>query len=94
MSEPVSRTFVVTNRHGLHVRPCLAIVQTAARFQATVTILKKDGPTANAASILELISLAATQGTELIVTASGSQAELVLDALGGLFASEFESVYK
>lgn len=88
-----TRTVSITNPHGLHVRPCLAIVNTVRRHQAEVSV-KKNGQTANAASILELMSLAAPQGTELVLSAQGPNAEEALDALARLFANEFEILYK
>ncbi len=48
----------------------------------------------DAASILDLMSLGATQGTELVLSPSGPQAEEVLDALAQLFDAEFEVDYK
>jgi hypothetical protein len=56
--------------------------------------VQKDGQTANAANILELMSLGAAQGTELVLSAKGSNAEEALNALARLFANEFEILYK
>lgn len=93
VTETATRAVAVTNRHGLHVRPCLAIVNTVRRHNAEVTI-HKNGQAANASSILELMSLAATQGTELVLSAKGANAQEALDALARLFANEFEILYK
>ena len=82
------RTVVVTNRHGLHARPCLAIVNTVGRYQAKVTV-QKGRQTVDASSVPNLMSLAATQGTELVLSASGPDAAEVLEALVRLFAAEF-----
>lgn len=89
----LTRTVNITNPHGLHVRPCLAIVNTVRRHNAEVTV-QKNGQTANASSILDLMSLAATQGTELVLSAKGPNATEALDALARLFANEFEILYK
>ena len=92
-TEAATRTVAITSPHGLHVRPCLAIVNTVRRHNAEVTV-QKNGQTANAASILDLMSLAAPQGTELVLSAKGPNAAEALDALARLFANEFEILYK
>ena len=82
----VTRTLRVTHQHGLHLRPCSAIVTIVGRHLANVMI-QKGGQSADASSILDLVSLAATQGTELVLTATGPEAEESLEAMVGLFAS-------
>jgi phosphocarrier protein len=89
MSPEVStRTVTVANQHGLHARPCLAIRKTVGDFDAKVTV-KFNGQTAGADSVLELLSLAVDQGDQLVLSASGPQADEALDALVRLFEEEF-----
>jgi phosphotransferase system HPr (HPr) family protein len=83
--QAVSQTLRVTHQHGLHLRPCSAIVTAVGRHLAKVRI-QKGSQFADAASILDLLSLAATQGTELVLTATGPEAEEALQAVVGLFA--------
>jgi phosphotransferase system HPr (HPr) family protein len=90
--EIYTRTVTVTNRHGLHARPCLVIVKTVQKYDAQVTI-RRGNQIADAASILDLLSLGATQGAELILSAKGRQAEEVIDALAQHFDAEFEVDY-
>ncbi|MBC8869210.1 MAG: HPr family phosphocarrier protein [Planctomycetes bacterium] len=87
-----SRTVVVSNHHGLHTRPCSAIVDVVGRHRANVTV-QKGSQTVDASSILELMSLAASQGTELVLSATGHDAAEVLEALVHLFANEFGVAY-
>jgi phosphocarrier protein len=87
-----SRTVVVTNRDGLHARPCSAIVDTVGRHRANVTV-QKGSQAVDASSILDLMSLAASQGTELVLSATGPDAVEVLEALVRLFADEFGVSY-
>jgi phosphotransferase system HPr (HPr) family protein len=86
--EPPSRTVVVSRPAGLHARPCLAIVNTVRRFQSKVQ-LRRDKETADADQILQLMALGAPQGTELVLTANGPDADEALDALERLFANDF-----
>ncbi len=84
LTETRTRTVTVTNVDGLHTRPCVAIVKTVSRHQAHVTI-QKGTQSVDAASVMDLLSLAATQGTELVLTATGAEAERTLEAVAGLF---------
>ncbi len=79
-----SRTVLVAHQQGLHMRPCSVIVDTVGRHQANVTV-QRGSQSANAASMLGLLSLAAAEGTELILSATGPEAEEVLETLARLF---------
>ena len=92
-AETFTQAATVTNRHGLHARPALVIVKTVKKYDAQVTV-HKGSQIVNAASIFDLLSLGAAQGTELILSASGPQAEEVNEALAQHFADEFEVDYK
>ena len=50
-----------------------------------------NGQTANAANILELMSLGAAQGTKLVLAAKGPDANAALESLGCLFVNDFEN---
>ncbi len=84
----VTKTVKVLNQQGIHARPSLAIMNTVRKYQATVT-LQKGAQVVNAGNILDLLSLGAAHGTELIVAAKGDQAEEAAEALVKLFAAEF-----
>jgi phosphocarrier protein HPr len=58
---------------ALHARPAGALVREASRFDAAVQ-LASNGKLANAKSILEILSLGATAGTELVITGLGQDA--------------------
>ncbi len=88
MGRSVNRTLTVSNPLGLHVRPCLAIVNTVRQFKAVVKI-RNGKQAADATSMLQLMTLAATEGTELVVSAKGPEAEQALEALNELFATGF-----
>jgi len=81
-----TRAVVLSHHHGLHVRPCLAIVNTLRRIDARVKI-QVGSQTADAASILELMALGAGKGTKLMLTATGIDAVEALDALARLMAN-------
>jgi phosphocarrier protein HPr len=83
---PLRRTVTIANPMGFHFRPIAAFAQLAARFQCSVSVWKGDRRV-NGKSPLELMTLAAEQGSELIVEVSGSDASAALDALAEVLAS-------
>jgi phosphocarrier protein HPr len=83
-----ARDVVVSNRTGIHARPSLAIANTVRRFNSEVEI-RNGNQAVNAKDILQLLSLGAAQGTRLTLTATGPDADQVLDALELLFRDHF-----
>ena len=73
-------TVVITNESGLHARPATAFTQLAAKFASKVTVVA-NGKTANAKSILTILTLGATQGTSVVLTADGVDEEAALATL-------------
>jgi len=80
---------IVSNPAGLHARPAAAIVQAVRRFKSKVEI-RKENEVVDAGNILDLMTLCATQGTELLLTAKGPDADQVLDAVVAEFAKHYE----
>ena len=80
MSEKVCRTVVVCNPQGFHARPAYMFAELASRFDCAVELVK-DGERIDGKSILEIITLGASQGTRLSIVTSGPQAEDALVAL-------------
>ncbi len=78
--QSVSRKVVIANRQGLHARPADMFVKTAQQYQSNVEI-ERDGLRVSGKSILDLMVLAAEQGTELTITVIGPDASQAADAL-------------
>jgi phosphotransferase system HPr (HPr) family protein len=85
-SAPLQRKVLLANPNGLHMRPSAVFVQTAARFQSSVTVMH-DGKSANGKSILDLIGLGAEHGCELTLEADGPDADTALEALSALLST-------
>lgn len=75
----------LTNPHGLHARPAAQFVQKAAAFRCDVKIAAGNR-SANAKSILQVLSLGLTRGTDIVVEADGSDEEECLAELAALLA--------
>lgn len=67
----------------LHARPAGLLVRAASGYDACVTLRAGDKQ-ADAKSILQVLSLGATGGSQIEVEASGSEASAALDAVAGL----------
>ena len=70
MSEPQRRTARIMNKRGLHARAAAKIVEAAARFTSEITITH-DEQSVNARSIMGLMMLAASLGTDVGSCADG-----------------------
>jgi len=82
------RTFVITNKLGLHARAANMVVQVASNFESTIT-MDKDGIEANAKSIMGLLLLAAGQGSMIIVRAEGKDCREAIEKIGELIEGKF-----
>ena len=83
-----SRRVTIVNDLGVHLRAAGILVQCAGQFEADVW-LDRDGTRANAKSIMSVLSLAASKGVELELTAEGADADRAVEALSELIASGF-----
>lgn len=74
------RHFAVTSPQGFHARPADLFVKLASKFQSRIELIK-GSERVDGKSILAILTLAATEGTELTIEASGSDADAAADAL-------------
>ena len=78
----------IANKKGLHARASAKIVEAAARFQSRINI-SKDGQTVDARSIMGLMMLAASEGSEIAIDADGPDAAAALAAIVALANAKF-----
>ena len=86
--QEITKQVKIPNSLGLHARPAMQLVDVANRFEADLQIAK-GSQQVDAKSIMQVMTLAATQGTKLVLTATGSDATEALDAMAGLIAEGF-----
>ena len=83
MSTPVTREIVIRNKQGLHARPALLFAKMAHQFKSQVTLVcanrRIDGR-----SSLEILTLGAGPGTELVLEATGEDAHEAIETLAQL----------
>ena len=73
----------------MHARAAVKFVNMANRFSSTVRI-EKNGNEIDGKSILGILTLAAVQGTEIVIKVSGKDEERALRALVELVNSKFQ----
>lgn len=79
-------TVTLTNPTGLHARPAKVFAKAAAGSGHDVTVRKGD-TTANAASVLSVLTLDCHHGDEITISVEGDDAETVLADLVTLVES-------
>ncbi len=84
----VCKKFEIKNKLGLHARAAALLVQTVNRFSSEVKI-SKDGLMVDARSILGVLTLAATKGSQILVEAGGKDAEEAVHAIERLVEKKF-----
>ncbi len=83
-----SAEVTIVNRRGLHARASAKFVQTAGEYTADVQVTRC-GETVGGTSIMGLMMLAASQGSQIFIESEGPQAEEAIDALIELVESKF-----
>lgn len=83
-----TRKAIITGQLGLHARPAARFVKLAGSFKSEIEVTA-NGVTVSGGSIMGLMMLGAGDGTELILMATGPDAEAALDALEKLVAQGF-----
>jgi phosphotransferase system HPr (HPr) family protein len=86
-----SKDIVVQNTMGLHARPAMQFVDMANSFASNITVRRMSDPPAEAdgKSVMQMIILEATQGTQLRIEADGEDADRAVADLAGLFEAKF-----
>jgi phosphotransferase system HPr (HPr) family protein len=83
------RQVIILDPLGLHLRPAAELAALARSFRSDIRIIAK-GATADAKSLLGLVTLAAGCGTTLDIVAHGPDAEAAIAALTGFFVAGLE----
>jgi phosphocarrier protein len=83
------KVVTVINRAGIHARPSAILVQTTKNFSSNIYI-EKNSDRINAKSIMGIITLGASYGTELKIIAEGEDEKAAVETLVKLFESKFE----
>ena len=90
MSGEYKKAVSIKNKLGLHARAASKLVSLASRYESeSKLIILPSQVAANCKSIMGLMMLAASCGTEVVITASGQDAQDVVDAIIQLIDQKF-----
>ena len=89
MQTKAASSQIIQNRLGLHARPASMFVRVANKHRADIWV-QKDGQRVNGKSILGLMTLAAGQGSGIVIPAQGVDAEKAVQELGKLVQRRFD----
>lgn len=82
---------IIQNTLGLHARPAMAFVDLASSFVSSIMVRRSDADElVDGKSIMQMLLLAATCGTEIEICAEGPDSEGAVAALVRLVESRFD----
>lgn len=84
----VSQSVIVLNKTGIHARPASLFVNTASGFKADIKVFK-NGKSAIAKSLLGILALGISQGSEITISAEGEDEQAAVTSLVKLVESKF-----
>jgi phosphocarrier protein HPr len=88
-SGKIKKEVLIQNKLGLHARPAAMFVRIANKHKADIWV-EKEGEQVNGKSIMGLMMLAAGQGTKLLISAEGVDAEGAIQELEQLIEKRFD----
>jgi len=84
----IKTTATISNKLGLHARASAKLTKLASGFRSDVALTRNDRRV-NAKSIMGVMMLAAGQGVDIEVEASGDDEQAAVDALLALINDKF-----
>jgi phosphocarrier protein HPr len=86
-------TVKIINPLGLHARAAAQLVRLAAQFKSKIKLTRTDNQvTADAKSILSVLTLAAARGTELKLNVEGFDEEEAMNAIEQMVVNGFGEI--
>lgn len=83
-----TRELEIVNKLGLHARAAAKLVSCASRFASRIEVERR-GQRVNAKSIMGVMMLAASKGSQILVEAMGEDEEAALEAIETLVRDRF-----
>ena len=85
----IEQQITIINKLGLHARAASKLVNLAAQFSSSV-LLNNQGTQINAKSIMGVMMLAASKGTEMSIEVDGDDENDCMQALVNLINNRFD----
>ena len=87
----IERTVKIVNKAGLHTRPAATVVKMAAKYKCEFFI-SRDGMSINGKSIIGVMTLAAEEGSDLILSFDGEDEEQAANEIINYFERGFDEL--
>jgi phosphocarrier protein len=84
----ISKNVTITNKTGIHARPASLFVGAASKFKSNITI-ENGAKKGNGKSMINILGLCLTAGTNITITAEGEDERSAVDSLVALVESKF-----
>ncbi|NVK44113.1 MAG: HPr family phosphocarrier protein [Oceanospirillaceae bacterium] len=84
----IEKKVTIINKLGLHARAAAKLINTTGQFSSQIRI-DKDGREVDGKSIMSVMMLAASKGTELTIRADGEDEEAAIEAIETLINDYF-----
>lgn len=84
----IRRKIQIINKLGLHARAAAKLVHLASRYESESTLVR-DGKVVNGKSIMGVMMLAASRGTEIELRVDGPDENVAMQALCELIENRF-----
>ncbi|MEL0635749.1 MULTISPECIES: HPr family phosphocarrier protein [Marinomonas] len=84
----LEESVTIINKLGLHARAAGKLVETTSRFSSDITI-EKDGRNVDGKSIMAMMMLAASKGTDIKIKTNGEDEEEAIKAIIALIHDRF-----
>ena len=84
----ITKKIIIMNKLGLHARAAAKFIDRASRYASEIKI-KKNSQTADGKSIIDVMMLAASQGTEIELTMEGEDEKEALADIEALIKNKF-----
>ncbi len=85
----LQRNILIVNKLGLHARAATKLVNTATQYVSEITIARPGEDSVDAKSIMSILLLGASQGTQLELTARGEDQQDALEAIVKIIENRF-----
>ena len=87
----IEKIVKIINKAGLHTRPAATVVKMAAKFKCDFFI-SRDGMSINGKSIIGVMTLAAEEGAELILSFNGEDEKQASNEIVNYFERGFDEL--
>ncbi|KZM41516.1 phosphocarrier protein HPr [Marinomonas sp. SBI22] len=85
----LEQEIIIINKLGLHARAAGKLVETTSRFSCDITI-DKEGRNVDGKSIMAMMMLAASKGTNITIKTNGEDEAAALEAITALINNRFD----